>query len=274
MSIIINGITCEEIVADLTEDFDLHQGPRMRKGYLCSWADRFTVAQGLLGLSTTVSYGGVVTFLEPSSYPQLGTAWCFRVEIEPKGPPSQGEFLEFTNAIVWGHYRSQPWNFQGFDYQQLNPQAPYIYAKQNIKFSTETITIPGQYCWFTSAGKLIGQDYGFPVPVAEMEITLIRIPYLPAQEIITAQANPLNEYAFLGCDPGTLFFRGGVNHQTHDTAGNNTADLTLVFAYRPIPWDQAWNGTEWDTVVIGHGATAAFLGRSDLSTLIPSYYNA
>lgn len=276
MAIEINGVLCEELVRDLSESYDLQRGPSMKKGFLCPWADRFLVAQGLLGLSTTVSVGGVITFQTPTTYPELGTAFVHAIDVEPAGAPVQGSpQIAFSHAIVWAQYHSMQWSWSGLDYMQIDPATPFVYAKQNIKFSTETITVPGKNAWLKSTGKVLGLDYGFPVAVAELEITLIRVPYLPSQQILASLQNPLNQYAFLGCDPGTVFFRGGSNEQTRDTAGNFTQDLRLVFAYRPIAaWDQAWDGTQWTQVVTSSGGSTAFLGRSDLSQLIPSYYNA
>jgi len=47
MAITINGVSCEEIVHNYGEGATL-QGLSSRKGYLCDWDDRFTVAKGLL----------------------------------------------------------------------------------------------------------------------------------------------------------------------------------------------------------------------------------
>lgn len=274
--IVINGIECQEIVRDLEERYDLLRGPSMKKGFLCNWADRFKVAQGLLGLSTTVKIGGFITFETPLTYPELGTAFVHAIDVEPVGPPIQGAAqIAYSNAIVWARYHSMPWTWSGTDFMQINPATPFVYAKQNIKFSTETVTVPGKNAWLKTTGKVLGIDYGIPIAVAELEITLIRVPYLPSQAILQALQNPLNQSTFLGCNPGTIFFRGGSNEQTHDTAGNFTQDLRLVFAYRPIAaWDQAWDGSQWAQVVTASGGSTPFIGRSDLSTLIPSYYNA
>ncbi len=49
--IVINGVNCQEIVADFSEEYDILKGPSAKKGFICLWADRFTVANGLLGLT-------------------------------------------------------------------------------------------------------------------------------------------------------------------------------------------------------------------------------
>lgn len=285
MAITINGVVCQEIVADYEESAEWSSGPSGTKSFLCSWADRYTVANGLLGLSTTVSVGGVITLNLPMQHPQIPTIFVQGITIKPAGPFFQGTGPQFAfpQAVITAHYARVPWNFSGIDYQQINPATPFIYAKQNIRFENQTITVQGKDAWWKTAesGKNVttGQSYGFPICVVQLEITLIHIPYLPAQAIFTAANAPLNSVEWLNCAPGTLFFRGAENEQVFDAAGNANANLRLAFSYRPIaPWDQDWHGSplsppQWDTVVTTSGGSTPFIARSDLSVLIPSYYN-
>jgi len=274
MAITINGILCQEHVNGFQEGASWRDGGSARKGYVCGWSDRWTVAYGLLGLTSTVSIGGVITLNAPLKYPEGPPMYVQMIEIEPHGLPTQGtNQVQWTNAIVWATFGFYPWSFSGIDYQQIDPSHPYIWAKQNINFTTETITIPGRMTKFASSGNSTGQDYGFPVAVAELEITLIKVPYLPAQEIITALQSPINSVTYLGCAAGTLFFRGARNQQTRATDGTFTCDVSYTFAYRPIaPWDYAYDGQAgaWNKVVDQSGNT--LIPRSDLSTIIPTYY--
>ena len=275
MAIVVNGITCQEIVRQYREGADWDRGPMATKGFLCNWGDRFTVANGLLGLSTTTSIGGLITLNLPAAHPQIPAIFVRSIDIEPKGKPTQGSpQLQFEAAIIWANYGCIPWSFQGINYGNIDPATPLIYAKQNLNLVTETKTVPGQRAWFQSANKATGMDYGFPVPIVELEITFMHVPYLPSQQVITVAQNPLNSVTFLGCQPGTVFFIGMSSEVSFDTSGTFDQNLRFTFKYRPIaPWDQDWNGSAWDTVLNKSGGTA-FLGRSDLNALLPGAYAA
>lgn len=275
MALFVNGILCQEIVRQYEESADWDKGPMGTKGFLCRWIDRFTVANGLLGLATATTVGGVITLNLPMKHPELNSAYVRAIEIEPKGPPIQGPVqLAFSNCIIWAHYGCIPWSFSGINLGNIDPATPLIYAKQNINIVTEVKTIPGAKAYFQSLNKPTGMDYGFPVCIVEMEITFMHVPYLPSQQVLQLSQNPINEVTFLGCAPGTVFFLGMKSDQSFDTSGSFDQNLTMAFKYRPIaPWDQDWNGTAWDTVLGSQGGDP-LIGRSDLNQLIPGGYLA
>ena len=278
MAIVVNGITCQEIVRNYEESADWDRGPAAVKGFLCPWANRFQVANGLLGLATAASIGGGITLNLPAQHPEIPTIFVRQIAFEPKGPPTQGpRQLQFTNCIVWATYGCIPWSFSGINYGNIDPATPLIYAKQNLNIATETKTVPGQRAFFKTADKATGVDYAFPVTIVEMEVTLMHLPYLPAQQIITISQNPLNSMPFLGCAEGTVYFVGAGSEQSFDTAGTADQNFRMVFKYRPIaPWDQDWSGATWDTVLnkkLSDGGVP-FLGRSDLNMLLPTAFSA
>ncbi len=274
MAITINGIVCQELVEAFGESFDLTQGPTARKGFLCAWNDRYTVANGLLGLSNTTHVGGLITLLTPAQYPQRTTMYAHTIEVRGVGTPTQGSAqIQWTNAILTVGYQCLPWSFAGLDYMQLDPTHPYIYAEQNFSFSTEFITVPGKQVKYATSGKTLDQDWGFMSPKLDMSITLKYVPYLPAQQILNALQAPVNSTTYLGCAAGFLLFNGAENHQTRMTDGTFTQDVTYSFSYRPIaPWDYSYDGTNnrWDQVVALDGSNV--LNRSDLSLIIPGDY--
>ena len=277
MAITINGIVCEEIVANFGEEFDLAQGPRCIKGYYCAWPDRYTVVVGLLGLSTTVSIGGVITLETPAQYPQLATAYCTSVRVEPKGVPFQSSpQLAWPNCIVWAEYRPVPWSFAGIDYMQIDPTAPLIYARQNFDLSMQYYEVAGRSLLYSGKTYGPGQSWSFPCPILNMEVTLIRMPYLPAQNVIAAAtAGPLNSGTFLGCPDGTVMFTGFKNQQTFDSAGNFTQDGTFSFSYRPVAaWDYAFDGKSGSWLQLKTITGAVVMQRTDLTVLFPGYYAA
>lgn len=275
MAITINGVITQELVASHGEAFDFSSGPSMRKGFLCEWADRFKVAQGLLGLSNTTSIGGAITLNTPAQYPEFNTAYAQSIEIVPKGAPTQGtKQIQYPYCAVWASYQSVPWSFSGTDFNQIDPAHPYIYAEQNIRFSTEWITIPGSQVFYGGGlGKALAQDFAFASPRADLSIKIHRIPYLPAQQILNALQAPLNSTTYLGCAPGFLLFNGADNHQTRMSDGTFTQDVSYSFSFRPLaPWDYVFHGPSgtWKQVVNSSGGS--IIPRSDLSGIIPTYY--
>jgi hypothetical protein len=245
MALTINGILCQEIVGQFTEGFSLQGGPVAHKGFLCNWNDRYTVAQGLLGLSSTTHVGGSFTLQTPAKYPEIQTIYAHEIQIQPVGRPFQGQNqLAYPQVIVWAGYQALPWSFEGLDYgfleNQIDPATPMIYCKQNLDISTELMTIPGIALKFSNGNK-VNRDYRLPIVNIDLQITFIRVPYLPAQALLAASLKPLNSTTFLGQAAGFVLFNGAHNEQTRATDGTMTQDLTLSFSWRSIRWDFDFN---------------------------------
>lgn len=277
MAITINGVLCQELVADFGEGADIIGGPTAHKGYLCAWADRYTLAKGILGLSNSTSIGGSITLSTPMKYPELWTNMYARsIDIIPVGLPSQGTAqCQWTNAIVYANFGCMPWSFEGIDsgfyYQQIDPATPLIYCKQSIQTSTEYMTIP-TVGLVTAAGNLLEQKWQMPLFRADITLTFMRVPYYPAQAIFTIGRSPMNSTTFLGLSASYVMFGGSSSEESRDTAGNFTRDITYLFKYRNQKWDYVWDGKAgaWSQVKTSGGA--AMIASSDLNTLIPTGY--
>ncbi len=272
----IAGIVCQELVEAFGEGFDSTGGPTARKGYLCAWADRYTVANGLLGLSNTTNVGGTITLSTPLQYPQRSTMYAANIEIRGAGPPTQGsQQLQFTYAILMVSYRCFPWSFQGVDYQQLDYKRPFIYAEQSFSFQQEWITVPKKKVFYLSnwPTKQLDQDWGFKSPLLNFTITLKYVPYLPVSQILITSLAPINSVEFLGVAAGHLLFAGAESQSTRSVDGVFTQEVTYSFQYRPIaPWDFGYNGDlpGWDLIVDNLGNPIQT--RSDISLVFPSGY--
>jgi hypothetical protein len=278
LSVTINGIVCEEIVDGLEEGID-SGGPRASKKYLCAWASRYTVANGLMGLSAGVGGpGGSVTLTHPAFYPESHNLFARSLRIVGKGKPSQGtNQLQFTQAIIAVEYGVPPFGFTPADDpgggNSIDPSTPMVYATQEIDMSMEAYTIPASAVQVTSPTAPVAKDITIYYAKAEIAITLHQIPYLPAQLIFSKVGN-LNSVAFLGCAIGKLRFNGGKTHRTASTDGTFTQDVSLSFSYRSIArWDYQFhpNGTAgWVALQDKSGNNLYTL--SDLSVLIPASY--
>lgn len=290
MAVTIAGITCQECVADYNESYDVIQGPAAQKVYLCPWANRFTVIHGILGLSSSPLPGGLITLKLPMAYPELAaestnllaSMYARNVVCTGVGPPVQGTSnIAFTDARIVVAFGNFPWTFEGIDYNQLDPTKPYIYIEQHIDFSAEWITVPGSSVYVTPAATTIplnqaGQgQWGFFSPTATMTLTMKQVPYLPAPAVLNALQAPINSATYLGVAPGYLMFGGGQDIRTKSSDGTQTSDFTVSFMYRPIaPWDYVYVNGVWAQVTTSAGPGNPIIARSDLSTIIPSAYQA
>ncbi len=281
--IVINGINCEELVANFSEGYGLLDGPTAQKGFLCPWGDRHTVAKGLLGLSAT-THIGELTLHTPLQYPELSTMYAHDINIQGVGFPQEGTngVMAFYRAIVSVNYQSLPWSFEGLDYQNsyannIDPITPMIYCRQTMDIIASNIGIPGSGMKFKTSGKPLNKDWKMIICEVELSLQFIRVPYLPAQQVIIASEAPVNSTTFLGFLPGFCHFNGMHNEQSRDTDGNFTQDATFTFSGRTqLAWDQEFDPSTglFDQVVIQHGGNAGnpILMRSDLNALIPPGY--
>ncbi len=270
--IVINGVNCQEIVADFSEEYDILKGPSAKKGYICLWGDRFTVANGLLGLTNTSSIGGLINLFTPMAYPQISTMYATHIEIEPKGPPLQSSpQLVFEACIVWAHYNCMPWSF-GAEDDQFNQFLKSVYAEQELNSSVEWVSVPGRGTKFVSSGNSTGADYGFRIAIVDLTLTIHRMPYMPAPEVL-ALAGFINDDTYLGVPPGQLLFNGSKTKRTRLGSGASTTDTTYLFAARQYPWDFALNPKTgaWEQVVTAIG-NFPLVQRGDLSQIIPSTF--
>src|ERR1700735_4500456 len=103
---VIGGCQVLELVAGFSERNAWQGGPTATKSYLANWADRYTVANALLGLATyTVSGGGVITLNSPGVYPESTNIFAMDVTIQPVGTPGQGpKQIAWTYAAISVNY--------------------------------------------------------------------------------------------------------------------------------------------------------------------------
>ena len=285
MAVTINGVFCNEEVNGNSENFDILQGPQATKVYLCDWNLRWKVVVGLLGFNSSVSIGGVITLNLPMRYPDFQqtavSLYAANVSVEGIGSPYQNTFsVGYTAARITVNFRSFPWSFQGLSQNdfnnQIDPAHPYLYAEQNLSFTSEFITVPGTKVFWKSSGKALGggKNWGFRSPIINASITLKNVPYIPTSAILQATQKPINSTPYLQCNAGNLLFNGAETNQARMSDGSLTQNVNYSFSYRPIaPWDYDYNGDlpGWDQVVDKTGAN--ILQRSDISGIIPSYYD-
>ncbi len=286
MAVTINGVLCNEEVNGNSEQFDIVQGPQASKVYLCDWNQRWSVVVGVLGFNSAVNIGGGVSLRLPMRYPDFQqtavSLYAATVSVEGVGSPYQNTYsVGYTAARIVVNFRSFPWSFQALsqnDYNnQIDPAHPYVYAEQSLSFTAESIKVAGTQVKFQTSGTKLGSDnpWTFISPIVNMAISLKYVPFIPAAEIVTATAAPINSATFLGVSAGKLILRGAETHQARMSDGSLTQSIDYVFSYRPIaPWDYTYDGvnSRWDKVVALSGAD--IIPRSDLSGVIPAGFGA
>jgi hypothetical protein len=283
MSVLIGGIACEEIVADLEEGIDANQGPTASKSYLCDWKDRYTVANTLLGVSSG-SAGGTISFTLPFAYPESQNMYAQNITLKGKGQPSQGKKqLAFEKAIVAVHFNVLRYSpippLSGVDPQSIDPTEPILYATQELDFTVETITLPGSGLQLAD-GSSVNEDFGLQVPIVQFNVTLHKVPFLPAAQVIAALKAPLNSAPLWGCDIRTLRFNGAKTTRTTNADGTYTQDAHYSFSYFAIgntknlaTWSakpNPKNAGQWLEVLTTSGDN--ILDTSDLRLVFPLGY--
>ncbi len=284
MAILINGVLCNEEVNGNSENFDILQGPQATKVYLTDWNLRWRVVVGLLGLNSAVTIGGGITINLPMRYPDFQqtaiSLYAANISVEGIGSPYQNTYsVGYTAARLTVNFRSFPWSFQGIQQNdfnnQIDPAHPYLYAEQNLSFTSEFVTVPGTSVYWSSSGKKLGnRNWGFRSPIINASIGLKNVPYIPAAAILQASLAPINSTAYLQCSPGHLLFNGAESHQARMSDGSLTQDVNYSFSFRAIaPWDYDFNGDlpGWDKVV--DSGSNPILQRSDISGIIPQSYD-
>lgn len=266
--ITVNGIQCQEIIAQHGEGFSLESGASLRKGFYCSWSDRFAVARGLLGLASVGVKNGPITLHVGLQYPEVPLAFCRSVSFEPQGTPRQGTYqVSYPNVIVWAEYGSLPWlsNPQQMQVDTSNP----IYAEQELDSSSEYISFPGRALKFSS-GQKVGQDFGIRVALVEFVITFHQVPYIPTTAAF--YAGTINNAAFFGAATGRLMFNGVKSRYVQQWDGSWTQNAIYSFTYRVVRWDYGLNPDtgNFEQITTATGGNS-MLQSIDFNTLFPTY---
>lgn len=272
MAFTINGIVCQEIVKDYSEQAEIGVGVNSRKGFLCNWTDRFTVAQGLLGFTSATGKNGAVTVQVGAKHPELQYCFVRSVSFEGKGRPQQGAFqMSFDKCIVWAEFgpaRNVQWGQVGFG----DGTHGFIYAEQKIATSCEWVTIPGRRSKFKTTGFTIPTEQGFRIGIAEIEITLHDLPYFPDYTVFN-MTGKINNAAFLGVATGQLIFNGVTTNETMSSTGVYTLEASYAFTGRTQRWDYGFDGlnNRWDQIVMMDASTP-IISSADFSTIFPAGY--
>jgi hypothetical protein len=284
LSLIINGVECEEIVKGYSEGAD--PSVASTKQFLCAWADRYRLGNGLLGFATATSIGpdGRVNFTPPNRHPELNI-YSKSIHITGVGRPSQGpKQLAFASAIVEVDYGQLDWAALPEDdpdgAQSIDPDNKFLYCTQEIDYSSEYVTVPGSALKYgpTGSTKPFNTDMPIKIQMVEMSLMFHKLPYLPVG--FAPLVDSTNAGKFLGCAAETVKFNGGKvkrdKYLTSDTGSpaGITQAVDFSFTWRPkYPWNMIpdpGGGSSW--VPFSYKSGAKVFPATDLSVVFPRGY--
>jgi hypothetical protein len=232
MPITIGGVVCECVSTGYGEKAD-SRGPEATKGFLCNWADRFKVANALMGVVGFSGTGntGAITLPNRTGLLELPALFVQSVRIEGKGRPSNNYYgLGFDKAIVWADYGVPEYSSGGAE-AQFDPETSFLYATQELDSSEEYVEIPGQALIYPD-GTPSNVNKTIKVVTVDMTITLHKMPYIPMPAL--AYGGYLNDRKFLGIPKGKVKFGGCKVTRDYDAGGNVAQKAVFIFSYRPI----------------------------------------
>lgn len=276
MAITINGVRCEELVDGYGEELD-DQGPRGSKYYLCEWQDRYTLANGLLGL-VSVSGGSTISFTVPYPHPESPNMFVGSVRIKGVGRPGQGSRnLEFPKAVVMVDFGRPKYNFSSTQdpsgTHSIDPSTALVYATQEIDEGGEFVTLPGSALVFDSGVK-IQEDGSLFVPHDEIVITFHKFPYFPFST--SSLKGKTNASLFLGCPAESLLYHGQKISSSFLSDGTQTHEVRRHWSYREVA---GWNkrllpdGSGWGYFKYASSGARVF-PTADYTPLLPTAYRA
>jgi hypothetical protein len=274
--VVIGGVECLELTEGLAEGID-DRGPYATKKYLCDWANRYALANAMLGFTRgTGGQGGSVQFTHARTYPESPNLFADRVAIEGRGRPSQGTLqLAYPFAVITVEYGVPPWRMVGDPNAGIDPNTQFVYATQDIDSSVQLIPVPNSALTLVNGHRLDDEPFTMRIPNATISITLHRVPFIPWPAIWNCMQAPISDLEFLGIDPFYLFFDGAKTHEEFQADGSVGKTLTLGFRARAIlAWDEVFDkdGVSGPQQVLYNGSP--IYETADFRTLIPSNYFA
>jgi hypothetical protein len=271
MSIVIGGIRCEELRDGFSEGISWEEGPSATKMFLVpNWADRYTVCNALLGLSTYVFVGGHLTIQSPGSYPDSANMIARRISIKGLGAVTNGpRQFQFTSAAVTVEYGVPQWQGPGGDpNQSLDANQPMVFATQKIRFAGQWLSIQGSS--LRSAAGPLTENFARFVGVNDLSVTFFQFPFLPPPAMRSVVGKMNNAY-FFGAATGTLMLTGIDTNSSGSTDGTFNQEVTMNFSERPeAAWDKTYRSVGWQTVTTAAGDPV--IPSADYRLLIPAFY--
>lgn len=246
--------------------------------YLVAWADRFTFANQVCGVS--VYNGTVWTKTPPEPYAPSTNMFARSVDIKGTGEPiisptdtTQG----WSHAICTVRYQTpqigygtggDPGNYNSLG-QTTDERAALEWCDQEIMDAVEWYSLPeAKMFWDTynappgppdpnggpPRAMIMTQPVRVRVAIQNMGITYHRLPFLP-MNLSQAYAGSLNSSTIFGCAPETVMFLGFRTNRIMDTSGQIVQKAQMGFKWREKSWqkDLTPDGT-WDTVVYSDGS--------------------
>lgn len=230
------------------EEGQNERGPFAVKPYFIQWSDRNQFYRDIRGVSQLIGgLKGIWSVGIPLRYPDAPQDNIYATGIRCKGV---GQFtgsnpIAYTYAIVTVTFTPLTWDAAGTDdplflnsvTQNAAENQALQFATQEIDIGYESYPVPKMALRFNSDDAPVQGNRTLKMNVMTMTITYERLPYLPIG-FIKSLIGTVNNVEFLDCAVGTIFFDGAKNSRQMSADGNIIQKLSLVFKYRPIPWNR------------------------------------
>jgi hypothetical protein len=271
---VINGANVLELRENFQESIQ-DGGPRATKSFLCDWAFRYQVANGLMGLAT--HSGTSISFTSPNVYPESPNLVASTITIRGIGGQYDGpRQIAFDRAVITVQYGVVPFGtLPGSDPGGLNSfdaATPLVYCTQELDFGYMAVPLPRGQVKANSL-PVDGHPAVRNLAVVTMRLTLYRMPYLISASV-RQKAGKLNSGTFLGCTAGMLRFDGVKTHRDGQSDGSLAQTTNIGFSYRP---EQPWNyvpdpggSSTWYPALYADGATT--IPKVSFDDIIPTAY--
>lgn len=279
MSQIIGNVVCQELVAGSREGNGA-RGAQATKRWLCDWADRFKLADALMGEGVGQTLAGM-DLTAPVQHPHIvapclaNQVWIGGVDSPRKGADG---YLEWNYAIVEVDYAAPVFGTPAYPYPEFSPDPtqPILYAEINLDIESQELTLRDSVYWQEGiglAGKTLSSTYhSVHIPIVHVGLTFHRTRFLPLAASVTAAKAPLNvNDPWWGLPRGHWLFKGVRTHTAVYSDGL-AKDCTLALVGRPIAsWNKATeDGRNW--YLVGDKDGNDLMDYYDFNNLIfPTY---
>ncbi len=217
------------------------QNIRAQRNLQCNWADRYYLAQQLLGHSTWAG-GSTIHYMLPQAFPDSYGLYCNKVRIQPFGAPIDSgdtKIMAYTKSRLVVSYKPVPLPESGGA-----PQAQ-ILVSESIDPVAEFLTMPNRKLYWDNAQAVelsADEAPGIIIHMVDWVYTIHQLPYIPS-EVFTKigycnSASVVSKGLGKTFEAETLLYNPPSASREIDSFGFYAWSLTMRFTYRPQGWNK------------------------------------
>jgi hypothetical protein len=199
----------------------------------CGYADLNAVIGEIVGPIQVYpsAWGGSISRRLPMEHPDIPGIYASRYSYTGQGRTSASRLYQHYRVRI--EYENLPYQIEG--------DTPFMSVSR--EFGTRVITLPGRMISLSTGGTL-EHDYGLPIPLVNLLVTVYGAPSPPIGLILDASAAPINsEVLYLPgmppIEPGYAIFNGEAEQVDLSYQGNVSKVVGYRFSVQTrLRWDQ------------------------------------